>query len=481
MAEIAFSAVDDFLQRLAAPGLAEAPAVFLIHGEEMLTKQVLEKLLERLLAGTSRAMAYEALEGLNTNVPEALARLNTYALLAGPRVVAFTDARVFYGRQDQARLREKVRKTAREGKFPKAAQVLMDLLGLMGHDRMDVQAPAAGAPDAWGFDEDDRGWLEPVIAHARDTGLRPASGQDPESELSGAIEEGFPPGNRLIITTDSVDKRRRLYKQILQVGAVIDCAVPRGDRKADRTAQEAVLNATIDAILQPHGKRLEPAARAALIEMTGFELRTLAGNTEKLVHYVGVRASIGVNDVQDSLVRTRKDPLYEFTDAVTDRDAERALFFLGTLLDGGEVDHPLPLLSAMVNQVRKLLVVKDFTASPFGRAWQPACPYPRFQQQVLPEVRRFDESLTAAMAQEGGPDHKTDLLLFPGGRSPFPLFKLLQKAERFTRVELEEALEAISQADRRLKSSGQNGRLILEHVLLGICHPAAGQRRSPKG
>lgn len=476
MAEIAFSAVDTFLEHLVTRGIAAAPAVFLIHGEEMLTKQVLEKLLERLLAGNSRTMAYESLEGLTANVPEALARLNTYGLLAGPRVVALTDARVFYGRQDQARLREKVRKTARDGKIPKASQVLMELLGLMGLDRLELQPSTA-----LGFQEDDLAWLEPVIAHARDAGLRPTSGQDPESELLKALEKGFPPGNRLIVTTDTVDKRRRLYKVIQQDGAVIDCAVPRGDRKADRTAQEAVLNATIDAILEPYGKRLEPAARAALIEMTGFELRTLAGNTEKLVHYVGARATIGVADVQASLVRTRKDPLYEFTDAVTDRDAERALFFLGSLLDGGEFDHPLPLLAAVVNQVRKLMVVKDFTASAFGRAWHPGCPYPRFQQQVLPEVRRYDESLTAAVSREGAPEHKSDLLLYPGGRSPFPLFKLLQKAERFTRSELEDALVALYQADRRLKTSGQNGRLILEHALLGICRTAAAERRTGQG
>jgi DNA polymerase-3 subunit delta len=482
MAEIPYGRVAEVAARWRPQGPDEAPAVILVHGEELLTRQVLDTLLERLLAGTSRAVGYEPLEGLNSNVPEALARLNTYSLLAGPRVVALTEARVFYGRQDQSKLRDKVRKAAREGQIPKAARYLMDLLGMAGLEVADVRPPAGDGADALGFTGDDRGWLDPVLAHAREAGLQPAAGQDPEKELLEAMAKGFPPGHRLLITADSVDKRRKLYKQIQQSGLVVDCSVPRGDRKADRAAQEAVVDATLDGILKACGKRLEPAARAALLEMTGFELRLLAGNTEKLAHYVGAREAITAADVQACLVRTRQEPLYELTDAFTDRDLDRALLMLGRLLDGGEFDHPLPLLAAMVNQVRKLLMVKDFTASPHGRAWQPGCPYPRFQQQVLPAVRLYDEALASSLADgDEGAAFKTDLTLSPGSRSPFPLFRLLQKAERFRAAELENALEVLYRADRRLKSSAGNGRLVLEQAQLAICRPADADERRPAG
>jgi len=38
-----------------------------------------------------------------------------------------------------------------------------------------------------------------------------------------------------------VDKRRSLFKTILKTGLVIDCSVPKGDRREDRIAQETVM------------------------------------------------------------------------------------------------------------------------------------------------------------------------------------------------------------------------------------------------
>jgi hypothetical protein len=54
-------------------------------------------------------------------------------------------------------------------------------------------------------------------------------------------------------------------------------------------------------------------------------------------------------------------------------------------------------------------------------------------------------------------------------RSPYPVYRLLVKTERFSRRELQSALGAVSRADRRLKRSGPGGRLILEQVIIGIC------------
>jgi hypothetical protein len=39
---------------------------------------------------------YEPVDGLNENVPGALERINTFSLLSQRKIVALTDARVFY-------------------------------------------------------------------------------------------------------------------------------------------------------------------------------------------------------------------------------------------------------------------------------------------------------------------------------------------------------------------------------------------------
>ena len=63
----------------------------------------------------------------------------------------------------------------------------------------------------------------------------------------------------------------------------------------------------------------------------------------------------------------------------------------------------------------------------------------------------------------------TDLLLAKNPANAYPVYQLLKKAERFSRADLLRALEAVREADIKLKSSGLNPRLVLERVILSLC------------
>jgi DNA polymerase-3 subunit delta len=189
--------------------------------------------------------------------------------------------------------------------------------------------------------------------------------------------------------------------------------------------------------------------------------------------------------VEAALTRTKKDPLYEFTNALTDRNWDQSLFFLDSLL-GGEI-HALQVLAAIANQVRKLLLAKDFAESTFGAAWYPAGTYPQFQKSGMPAVVQFDrerlariegwEGILAETLPEGQKRKKakvtTDLQLARNPGNPFPVYQVLKKSERFSREDLLRALEALSEADIRLKSSTLHPRLILERVVWQMCSPAS--------
>jgi len=147
-------------------------------------------------------------------------------------------------------------------------------------------------------------------------------------------------------------------------------------------------------------------------------------------------------------------------------------------------------LAAIVNQVRKLIVARDFTSSPAGAAWHPACGYPQFQKNVMPAIVQYDRELLARLAgwdqaladpPSGGEKKKkakiaTDLVLAKNPANAFPVYQLLKKSERFSESDLLEALDAVNEADMKLKSSPLQPRLILERVVLQICASA-----SPKG
>ncbi len=54
-------------------------------------------------------------------------------------------------------------------------------------------------------------------------------------------------------------------------------------------------------------------------------------------------------------------------------------------------------------------------------------------------------------------------------KNTYPIFQLFKKSERYTKEELLEAIGALYQVDKLLKSSGQNPKLVLEKIILDIC------------
>jgi len=489
MTEISYHELEPFLAKAAGRTTPRLPMVSLLFGEEMLYRKAQGKLMDTILGDLPRDIHCEVVDGLNENVATALEQINTYSLLSQNKIVAFTEARLFYSRQNLDRLWEQAAKAVQADEMKKAARFFMDLLSVQHLSLDDLNGVSLETVLKPAGTIENLDWVPGLIDYCRQNGLTVPASVDPQQDLQMAIEKGFPSGHHLIVTTSLVDKRRTLYKAIREQGLVVDCSVPKGDRKADRMAQEAVLDAAVKEGLQPYGKEMDPAARRALYDLIGFDLRTLATSVEKLVHFIGEREVIGVADVRQTLRRTRQDPLYALTEAVSNRQLSPSLFYLDSLLTGGEFDHPLPLLAAVTNQMRRLLVAKDFAESPHGRVWHPGCAYPQFQAQVMPAVKAFDDalqerltawerSLTAVSegrAKGRGGKKKnassSDLLLAGKGRSPYPIYKTLQKAERFTRSELLQILKMLGEADRRLKRSGPTGRIILEHVILTICEP----------
>jgi DNA polymerase-3 subunit delta len=491
MALISFKDTPHYLET----GKPPWPPIFLLYGEEVLYKKVLDRLLQALLGQASRTVNYEPLEGVNENVPMALAAVNTYALLAEPKVVALTDARLFLSAKNEKRLWQKAYDAAGQDHPEQAARHLRDGLSLRrlaweDLEREDDWQVLLGVSPGGG----DWSWARPVVAYCRENNLGIPQASDPAQALEAAVANGFPNHHHLIITTPWIDKRRRLFQILKDRGLVIDCSVPGGERQADRAAQAAVLDATVDDVLAGHQKTMGREARRRLYRLTGFDLRTVITNVEQLVNFSGDRHEIVRDDVRRVLSRTRRDPLYEFTNAVTDRHRDKALFFLQSLLNSGAFDHPLPLLAAVGNQIRKLIVAQDFARSRWGQSWRPGCSYAQFQQRVLPDIKAYDAQLleqltewqkalqpvSASMrrGQRASPRKVTsDLLLMGRGRSPYPVYRILTKSEHFTHRELLDALAAISQADRRLKRSGPGGRLILEQVIMGICRRANAANR----
>lgn len=227
---------------------------------------------------------------------------------------------------------------------------------------------------------------------------------------------------------------------------------------------------------------MAPDAFAALRDLTGFNLRAFHHSLEKLAAYTGERTAITAEDVTSLLPRTKQDPIYELTGAVFDKNIPQALFLLNSLLSGAEPMHPLQVLAAIINQTRRLLIIRDFMNNDRNRTWRPGMPFDAFKRNTLPAVEKYDAGIREHLIRQEGmlsdgdhgrkPDKKkqpsSELMIATNPANPFPTYKNFKKADNFSTPELLAALTELAEADQRLKSSSLAPQLILENLIIRI-------------
>ena len=498
MPVIVYRELEKTLDRSAAdsggPGASLSPvdaAFVLIHGEEMLVKSALKLLIDCLIPDDTRSISYEPVDAAAGELHEAVEKVCTYPLLGGRKVVALLDAPLFASRKIPAALLRKSREAVEANRLQRAASYLLEFAALTGVDLDDLTGAGRDEhlPEDLQLSGDSR-WLEEIISFCRQTGRTSVVTADTAGLLEKTVARGIPAGNRLILTTEAIDRRKKLYELIKEKGLVVDCSVPKGQRQADKKAQEAVLLEMKNSLLKRHDKTMQPGAFELLYEMTGFQPRAFSGNLEKLITYAGDRRDITRSDVEAVLERTRQDPIFAFTNAVTERNAAPALFYLNSLLhDPQQPMRPEQIVVAILNQVRKLLRIKEFQATADGSAWFATCPFGTFKTDVLPAIVSHDRQLMQCVEQwrhqlknTGDPDTGgaggdkryvgkagSDLSIAPQPKNPYPVYQLFKKSELFSLDTLRQAVEYLARADRRIKRGSENKQLILEKLVWNIC------------
>jgi DNA polymerase III subunit delta len=470
------------------PKAADIP-VYLIYGDEYLCKKALKALLALLLPGNQQKFNYEPVDGLKESIASAVEKLNTYAFMGGRKAIGILDAQLTPASKSGASLAAKAKDAWVAKQKAGAARSFVRLLAAsnLSWEDLDADAPLESLKNT-GLTSADSEWVEALVDHCREKGIQIPEQKDDIQILLDAVKKGFPNDHFLMMTTDGVDKRRVFYKTIESQGLIIDCSVPKGERVADRKIQQAMLRERSKAILSEAGKTMDPAAFQALFDKTGFDLRGFSLNLEKLIQYCGERPKITPQDVAAVLVRTKKDPIYEMTQAVSDGNLAGTLFYMRSLSADGI--HPLQMLAAIHNQVRKLLMAKAFVESKEGRAWTPSCTYDHFRYKVMPAVVEFDRQFVAKLEQwndqlketraeepkskkkKAKPRQpKTDLPLVKNPNNAYPVFQTIKKADRYSMDDLLNFVMLITDTDRSLKTSGQNPILALEALAMKMCRP----------
>ena len=438
--------------------------VYLLFGDELLAREGAKAIVDALVPEAHRSLSVETVG--DDDAASVAGRLRTVPLFGGLKVVVVRDTKAFVSKQNLAELFKRSRDAWREGGDKRAIRLLLQATGAAGQDRAFLERAAKGALSeaVWeqvlGLtrDEESERWLQETAGRLMTEGLEvaEASGVGTAQIYEGLIREGVPTGAVLILTAEVVDQRRALFKRISESGAVVDCGVRTG-KLGETQMKPDVARARIKDRVGRAGKRIDDEAVTGIVERTGFSVRALESELEKILLYVGSRAEIRRADVLEVLSTSREAGIFDLTNALEERDAAGALRALRALMVQREAAQPI--LGMMASTVRSLIVARSVLDRRLEGQFDARVPYAAFQARVLPRLAANAETddRSAAKIRE---------------MHPFRAFNLLKAASRFTQAELVRGLDAIHDADLALKTGGQPDGMILETLALTLCRDA---------
>ena len=201
-----------------------------------------------------------------------------------------------------------------------------------------------------------------------------------------------------------------------------------------RVSDDDALQWAIREAESQHIRLTEDAARE-LVDALGAEMLTLSSELTKLILYAQSQgsSSIELADVETMVSAAKQRSLYELNDAISLKDAPRAVALLHGLLNASESgeDAAIGHIFTLAKTFRQMLVLNEKQVRDQRAMWQ---------------------------------------VLWPGFRvAPFAADALIAQARRYRdRSDLTRGLELIARADAELRSSPADKRLVLERLVLRL-------------
>jgi DNA polymerase-3 subunit delta len=183
----------------------------------------------------------------------------------------------------------------------------------------------------------------------------------------------------------------------------------------------------IEGWARTRGLSLQRDAAQYLWQIIGNDLQKIVNELQKVEIYIKGEKTIAIEDVKTVVGDFREYTSFDLAAAVGQKDPGKALLILSRLIQEGE--SPVGLLGSIAWNFRRLLQAKAMEE----------------------DGMKFDEIMRKLRVIF----HQT------------ALFK--EQMKRYTVDELRAAFSVMLSTDRALKSSGLNGKLLLERMILKLC------------
>jgi DNA polymerase III delta subunit len=122
---------------------------------------------------------------------------------------------------------------------------------------------------------------------------------------------------------------------------------------------------------------------------------------------------------------------------------------------------------AIINQARRLLVVKNFIQEN-KNVWKTGLTYPEFQKRVMPAAADYDKKFSRAFLrlEPNAQDNKKKSLSI--GTSAYPAYQTFIKSDNFTMEELIYAFECLGKLDINFKSGYSDPQIALQQTIISL-------------
>lgn len=430
--------------------------VYLLVGEPFQTEAVARQLIDVLVPAARRSLNLELYDGRTADIGSVLDSMRTPGLFSGTKVLWIREPTFLLSADKRTDVTAALFSAWSEERQNIAAEKLLVLAALAGWTQEQfvatnwstMSASASSSLFGRSLEAEERQSLSAVAAFCEERQLTVGAHRDDSGLLEQFLAAGVPPNSILLLSSTAVDRRKRVFKTLQEVGSVLELVVSR-ERSGALTAES--VEQLVGQALAEHGKQANPAARRLILRRAGTDPALLAIELEKLCLYVGEESSISETDVADSMRDLAESWIFDFTRALAQRQAGTAVPLLRRLFQQGE--HPLRILVLIARELRLLLLARECVSTTLAGSWNTRTPFTAFRDRLLPAL---DDRQREAFA----------------GVHPYAIYQALQNASRTKTRALQRALLALQQLDVKLKSSAGDPRLLLEAFVLDLCRGA---------
>jgi DNA polymerase-3 subunit delta len=444
--------------------------VYLICGDDnYIIKEAAQNLIAAILPEKDREISLETIEGDEEDWGKIIQSLNTYPMFGSRKVVAVKDTKIFLSKFTLEKIIEKSMERFENKDINEAIRLFRIALGYLKIKEINEISDKKLAGLA-ASDYRSQTWLNKMVEECLMQSLDPIPYQDDSDKLNNTIKldeggRGIPGNNILILITEYVDKRKKLYKTINDLGVVIDFSIERMRRDSADVEEEERKSLFEKAaeLFNRSNKAFGKGAFETLANKTGYNMGIFLNELGKVILSVKDRKIIEVKDIEETVGRTKEDSIFDLQEAVGRRDLGNAVLYLDELLGQGE--FYLVLLQGIANEIRHLIVARELIENELKGKWNSKMDEGAFKKYVyFPIILKMKRE----KEKEQGPGYKRgryNIYKLP----PDALMKLLKSSENFTREELYRFIKLLAEADLRTKTTGVSPVHLLEKLLVEIC------------